>query len=943
MLCSVKVVPGAAAGLRLPLGCSLEAISLELGGVRVVRVQPLGEEGGRACYCSVVGSTGSMEAEVEAGPGAGLEHRAEVLVSRPGEGEVGLAVRVVVAPATEEDWQILQLNRRRVEREVLEQVRLVAEDQLLRLSVDQLPLVLRVESGEPARSALVLQPMTEMEVRVPDHFQEEEDVGDDGDSGVYSVPEERAPPAASSVPSTSLFSRLTNLLVGNSTEEEQEQQDLLRREHSKVAVRRLLRLQEREERGVQQYTCVVARACLPQGVPAAFLAILTPVPGTSAASSPGSVVVRVRVAEDLEEGTLLAPRSLVVWRALHPTSLVLLESLSYSPGQGTVARQLEVLGSGASSDTGGEPSLWPEGCVMEVGGGLQEVRGGEGRGWQWAPPYTTVTWVRGADKEAKGEIRQSNQEVERWWVPQEEELVVEVWDQVVEECLKFLGEGGARPSHLLVTGPGGSGCTSLAREVAGRLGRSTRSVHSRELQCAALRGRRAEVVRKQLASELGELEQRAPGLLILDGLDLLLSAPEGDAEAPHTSLAAWLAEQLARLLASRVGVVVLATVNDPASLHPLLRPRPGSLPFRRTAALPLPSPHHRCLLLEHLLPTSPAPLLPDNFSSTSEGLTAGDLVTLARRVEARHPSPSPAAVAEELACLVPRARWGHSLRPPAHRSMQDVGGLGKAREVLTQTLLWPSRHPELFQRCGVRLPRGVLLYGAPGTGKTLLAEAMAQEAGLSYIPVKGPELLSKYIGSSEAKVRELFDRAQSAAPCLVFFDEFESLAPRRGQDSTGVTDRVVNQLLTQLDGVEGLEGVWVLAASSRPDLIDPALLRPGRLDRAVECPLPSQEERAAILEVLGRSISLEEGVLLGELASLTEGLSGADLRALLYTAQLEARVEGGGVVSMAHLERAVSQTQTSVTPSEVARYSAIYSTFRGGPVGGVPRQRTTLM
>ena len=141
----------------------------------------------------------------------------------------------------------------------------------------------------------------------------------------------------------------------------------------------------------------------------------------------------------------------------------------------------------------------------------------------------------------------------------------------------------------------------------------------------------------------------------------------------------------------------------------------------------------------------------------------------------------------------------------------------------------PQGHPPLR---GSRWPQPPLHpLHPPGTGKTLLAEAMAATAGLAYLPVKGPELLSKYIGASEARVRELFERAQAAAPALVFFDEFESLAPRRGQDSTGVTDRVVNQLLTQLDGVEGLEGVWVLAASSRPDLIDPALLRPGRLDR----------------------------------------------------------------------------------------------------------------
>jgi peroxin-1 len=186
-----------------------------------------------------------------------------------------------------------------------------------------------------------------------------------------------------------------------------------------------------------------------------------------------------------------------------------------------------------------------------------------------------------------------------------------------------------------------------------------------------------------------------------------------------------------------------------------------------------------------------------------------------------------------------------------------------------------------------------LLYGYPGCGKTLLASAVAGECGLNFISVKGPEILNKYIGASEKSVRDLFDRASAAKPCVLFFDEFDSIAPKRGHDSTGVTDRVVNQLLTQMDGAEGLSGVYVLAATSRPDLIDPALLRPGRLDKSLLCDLPTLEDRVDIIKAMLQKVRLsteltESDEALTSIAHQTEGYSGADLQALVSNAQLEA-------------------------------------------------------
>ncbi|KAF7730872.1 Peroxisome biosynthesis protein pex1 [Apophysomyces ossiformis] len=218
----------------------------------------------------------------------------------------------------------------------------------------------------------------------------------------------------------------------------------------------------------------------------------------------------------------------------------------------------------------------------------------------------------------------------------------------------------------------------------------------------------------------------------------------------------------------------------------------------------------------------------------------------------------------------------------------DIGGLNETRKALLETLEWPTKYVAVFSQCPLRLRSGLLLYGYPGCGKTLLASAVAKECGLNFISVKGPEILNKYIGASEKSVRDLFERAQAAKPCVLFFDEFDSIAPRRGHDSTGVTDRVVNQMLTQMDGAEGLDGVYVLAATSRPDLIDPALLRPGRLDKALLCGMPSFEERLEILEALSQKMTLASDVELREFAGKTEGFSGADLQGFLYNAHLEA-------------------------------------------------------
>ncbi|XP_071776236.2 peroxisomal ATPase PEX1 [Centroberyx gerrardi] len=469
---------------------------------------------------------------------------------------------------------------------------------------------------------------------------------------------------------------------------------------------------------------------------------------------------------------------------------------------------------------------------------------------------------------------------------------------------------GLRGGALLITGAKGSGKSSLSRALC-RKAREDLDAHVEVVDCKKLQGKRAETVRQMLQDMFEQAAWRQPSVVLLDDLDHVTGAPTSPEHehGPEALLQQHIAQSLKdavdELVVHSSLVCTIITSQTELSLHPSLTEVQGSHFIQGFAHIQPPDQAQRaeilrCLILrknslsEETLHT----LDLGAVAKETEGYVPRDLALLLER--AVHANTVQRGHSDQGMCLcwrdflqalkgfTPPSLWGVDLHTPSGVGLERVGGLREVRQQLMDTILLPAKYPILFSSLPIRHRSGILLYGAPGTGKTLLAGAMAKDSGMNFISIKGPELLSKYIGASEQGVRDVFQRAQAAKPCILFFDEFDSLAPRRGHDSTGVTDRVVNQLLTQLDGVEGLQGVYVLAATSRPDLIDPALLRPGRLDKSLYCPPPDLEARVEILRALSAGVPLAADVDLEQLAAATELFTGADLKALLYNAQLEA-------------------------------------------------------
>ncbi|MGV0678535.1 AAA family ATPase [Mycolicibacterium fortuitum] len=446
---------------------------------------------------------------------------------------------------------------------------------------------------------------------------------------------------------------------------------------------------------------------------------------------------------------------------------------------------------------------------------------------------------------------------------------------------------GATPNlGVLVSGPAGVGKATMVRTVCSE--RRLVELDGPEVGALAADDRFSRV------SDAVATVRDGGGVLLISDVDALL--PAAAADRTPEPVAALIIGELREAVATR-GVAFIATSAVPVGVDPRLR-APDLCD--RELALTLPDGATRKALLEVLLRGVPcAELNLGEIADRTPGFVVADLAALVREGALRAASRASADGTEPvlwqedltgaLTVIRPLSRSAAEEVSVGSVTLDDVGDMVETKQALTEAVLWPLQHPDTFQRLGVQPPRGVLLYGPPGCGKTFLVRALASSGKLSVHAVKGAELMDKWVGSSEKAVRELFARARDSAPSLVFLDEIDALAPRRGQSfDSGVTDRVVASLLTELDGIEPMNDVVVLGATNRPDLIDPALLRPGRLEKLVFVEPPDANARREILRTSGKSIPLAADVDLDALASELDGYSAADCVALLREAALTA-------------------------------------------------------
>ena len=462
------------------------------------------------------------------------------------------------------------------------------------------------------------------------------------------------------------------------------------------------------------------------------------------------------------------------------------------------------------------------------------------------------------------------------------------------------------PKGVLLHGPPGTGKTLLAKAVANETNSHFILINGPEIM-SKYYGQSEENLRKKFE----DAQKNAPSIIFIDEIDAIASKREETKGEVERRVVAQLLANMDGLQ-SRGKVVVIAATNVPNILDPALR-RPGR--FDREIDIGVPGKEGRLKILK--IHTRNMPLLEDpkvgvnlkELANVTHGFVGADLSALAKEaamvvlrkvlpeLKLKEEEAIPKEMLEQLRISQKDFREALKIvRPSALREVliekptvgwSDIGGLEEVKQELKEAVELPLKNPQVFKRMGIRPPKGILLYGAPGTGKTLLAKAVAKESEANFISVKGPELLSKWVGESEKAIREVFKKARQTAPTIIFFDEIDSLAPKRGTHGGGshVTETVVNQILTEMDGLEEMQDVVIIAASNRPDIIDTSLLRPGRFDRLILAPVPDEKTRLEIFKVHTKGMPLK-AVSLESLAKKTEGYAGADIEAICREAAM---------------------------------------------------------
>jgi transitional endoplasmic reticulum ATPase len=502
------------------------------------------------------------------------------------------------------------------------------------------------------------------------------------------------------------------------------------------------------------------------------------------------------------------------------------------------------------------------------------------------------------------------------------------------------------PKGVLLYGPPGTGKTLIAKAVA-----SESNAYFIPLNGPEIMDKYYGESERKLREIFQEAQENSPAIIFIDEIDSIAPKREETRGEVERRVVAQLLALMDGLMA-RGNVIVIAATNRPDSLDPALR-RPGR--FDREIEIGVPDKKGRKEILQ--IHTRGMPLAKDvsleKISRITHGFVGADLEALAREA-AMHAlkrilpkidlekEEIPAEVLDELE--VKKEDFTEALKtvgPSALREVyveipdvkwKDIGGLEEVKMKLREAVEWPLKYPQSFKRMGIRAPRGILLYGPPGCGKTLLAKAAASESESNFIAVKGPSLLSMWVGESERGVREVFKKAKQTSPCIILFDEIDALAPKRGSYAGGshVTETVVNQLLTEIDGLESLENVVVIGATNRPDILDTSLLRPGRFDFMVLVPAPDEKSRYEIFKVHTKNMPLGEGINLKDLAKRTNGYSGADIEGICREAAMIALREDikASKVKKEHFEKALERIKPSISEEDVKVYEE-YETKKG--------------
>lgn len=498
------------------------------------------------------------------------------------------------------------------------------------------------------------------------------------------------------------------------------------------------------------------------------------------------------------------------------------------------------------------------------------------------------------------------------------------------------------PKGVLLYGPPGTGKTLIARAVANESGAYFVSINGPEIMNKFY----GESERK-LREIFEEAERKAPSIIFIDEIDAIAPKRDevtGEVEKRVVAQLLTLMDGLKR----RGKVIVIGATNRIDAVDPALR-RPGR--FDREIEIGIPDKEGRKEILQIHMRGMPIEggdeekeKIIEELASVTHGFVGADLAALVREAAMRAlrryiedldlDKPIPPEVIAKM--VVTREDFKEALKeiePSALREImveiptvrwEDIGGLEDVKRQLVETVELPIKDPMKFKRMGIRPPRGILLYGPPGCGKTLIAKAVATESSANFISIKGPEILSKWVGESEKAIRMIFKRARQVAPCIVFLDEIDAIAPRRGYYSdSGVTERIVNQLLTSIDGLESIDGVVVIAATNRPDILDPALIRAGRFDYLIYIPPPDKESRKKILEVHTRNMPLAPDVSLEKIAEMTERYVGADLENLCREAGMVAIRENANVVEMRHFLEALKKIPPSLDEESIKYYENI--------------------